>query len=232
MTSSSKYGDFYDVDTDDIINADRPLSAAAAVDIVNNARHLRDESTQYRVKWEANVATTSGLFASNAVYAYTAPDANYYHVMTHVFPWQSYPGEDSPRMPVGRVFVQNLESAATSYLRLYMMPYHFPIGYDRDQAMRDESFGWRRTVTLPADNSGDGWWTCFTNVRTGGDDKQMAGLRAEWNTWSVKNIPTWEHNTEGTATINVDVPMHFYRVSMYAKNRLLVKSFSLREFAR
>jgi hypothetical protein len=86
VTSTSKFG-YYVSPYASSLQADYPMSTAAARWHVNNARHLVDQASQFRVNWVAiadnnvkpTIVNTTGL-------EWPAGNTDWKHVISHYFP--------------------------------------------------------------------------------------------------------------------------------------------------
>ena len=226
MASTSDRGEYYAVSlADGGCDDNQPLSACYAFDLTNNARHLRDESTQYRVNWIGGeyLSLDAQTVTDNIIVVGTA--AQYQHVTSYVFPWQATPGAKGFRTPIVRMIGSAETSGTTFFVAAYMTAYQHQIqDYNNDVYIAGNGHAWSWTGTTEITSPGN-------VIAAAGQDKtgdpQMA-LDAAVN--GVYTTLTWELDTDGNTQAS-RVAMYMYRLSVWAKGSGFINALSLREYS-
>jgi hypothetical protein len=230
MTSSSSYGYYVDIGlSDGGCDDNQPLSACYAFDLINNARHLRDESTQYRVNFLGGYFTSEldGYQNVNQIYV-QGTNTQYKHVITQIFPWQQNSRESGsgygPRSPVLRINAASDSSTVTFHLAVYMMGFQNEIGYNEDSEHASNGYAWEWTGTTTTTEPS---WVIQS---VGGDKTGNTKFYIDALTKGRGKMPTWGKDLDGT-TQWYDISIYMYRLSIYAKGGGHIYGVSLREFS-
>ena len=228
MTATSTHGDYWNIDLDDEFKADTPLSVSMTSDLVNNGRHLLDESTQYRVNWvgardadppSGGVPHYSSVFCGNST-------TEFAHILTHVFPWQAHASQEKPKQPVIRLAASAVSGASSAFLiAAYMMPMAAGIDFGTDEGNYQNGWGYRWTTSVAADGSQDGWV-----IEDKGTISDTDIARQSYHYTSAKSYPTWENKADGSGTVQAQSTVHVFRLSIYGYPDGYIDGISLREF--
>lgn len=200
MTSTSEIG--YCITPRSALNADTAMSSATARWYANNLCHLVDQSSQFRVNWVA-LGLSNGQEKGIEGITWDGSGSTWFHVITHVF-------------PVCRI---GTDSAETSYSK----PVNLVVSVAGYTENSDELFF--RAVVQPSlkrlsyDFDDDSCLAYFEDSTTSNT--------AEWVIDS-DTASLYPDNVQSQATPvfigfeeydgnNYNVPMYFFRLSIYAK---------------
>jgi hypothetical protein len=226
MASTSRNGEYFEISlADGGCDDNQPLSACYAYDLISNARHLRDESTQYRANWIGGQhISTESVDAYTDYIEVVGTTATYQHVLTYVFPWQVTPKEGGPRTPVLRMLASAKTTGNTFFVSSIMTPYKHDIGVGEDAGLLGDGFAWEWN----GDHSSE---SIASIIATAGDDKTADKL-FYLDILANANIQvnSWDLDTDGTSQM-YKVNMSLFRLSVYAKGDGILYGLSLREYA-
>lgn len=227
MASTSDRGEYYDISlADGGCDDNQPLSACYVFDLINNARHLRDESTQYRVNWQGGNYNTQVTSDWRDWIEVNGTSISYQHVLTHIFPWQLTPKEAGPRTPVLRILGSAKTTNVTFFIASYMMPYKHSVSQAGDTRLYNDGYAWEWTGNVAAQHP-----TVTSIIAAAGDDKTndkqfywdaTANAVAEFNSWDLD---------VNNASQMYKVGVYLYRLTVYTKGDGYLYGISLREYA-
>jgi hypothetical protein len=226
MASTSDRGEYYEISLPDGgCDDNQPLSACYAYDLTNNARHLRDESTQYRVNWVGGDYITGDAQTSSNYIIVVGTATDYQHTASYVFPWQATPGAVGLRTPVLRLVGACETSNTTFFVGAFMTGYMHSIqDYYNDGNLSTNGHAWDWEGNTATETTGN-------IIAAAGDDKtadpQMA-MDAGIN--GVYTTLTWELDVDGSTVAN-RVAMYMYRLSVWTKGSGYIHAISLREYS-
>ena len=224
MASSSTYGEYREMSLTYACDENHPLSACYCYDLVNNAQHLRDIRSQYRVNFIGSEVYTSatGEGSNSDCLAYNGTNTTYQHCWTGIVPWNiSHKG--GPLTPVLRVIGRTLVAPNIFYVVAYMMPHNYAIGRN----------GYDESIY----NTGAAWkWTGYTLSETTapiiadeGANKTDDPIFASQVGMSLDQYLVWDIDADGNSNY-FQTPIALYRLSLYCKSNGIIQGISLREY--
>jgi hypothetical protein len=226
VTSSSTYGEYIDMSLTYAGNENYPLSANFCFDLINNAQHLRDSRSQYRVNWVGTpiFTTATGEAYNWDLLLFNGTTSTYQHAVTHIFPW-NMSTDRGPLTPVVRVMGRTYTDTETFSVVAYMAPHNHTIGdRGRDESLVNDGRAWKWTGTTTASAVSD--LIAADNTNKSDDDSfvldAMINGYAEFRTWELD----YDSNTN-----YVQTPITLYKLSIYAMADGYITGISLREFS-
>lgn len=218
MSATSEYGYAIDMPagpsnghTLSNLIADEPMGANRATYLANNAQHLSDECTQYRVNWvewlgsEGWVTTVSGK-------------TDYTHIMTHFFPVTV---NHEGHVPDFYVRIGAYTTTSTFHVAAMLEPIGGPLSYARDLADNVAELDATTVAT-----AGDAGWI-IESVASGDYDNSTFG-----KTTAMKTVLPAFTEYDGTTrtTIAYGARLSIYGKHTFATATGTICGVSVREF--
>ena len=226
MTQSSEYGEYYVIPESYAINENAPLSACYSLVLHSNARHLRDEMTQYRVNWAGYQtrykAQTTSVRRTDQIY-FSGTVATYQHCITNIFPW-TISNDVGPVAPVVYMNGYADTSGSTFYVSAYITPYNHEIGnYRSDEGLYQVGKAWRFLGDTGTETIGE---IIAESGASKHGDPIMSGDALLNGSYNFK---TWELDADD-ATQEYNHYCYLFRISVYCKGDGAINSLMVREF--